>query len=250
MKDLLPIMYLRILEQSSSRIQADIVGGFSYFMESYEAAQDKEQVLRNMFITVFAEVSVPPAIEPWTITVGEENIQLFYKYLWVRCKSPEIKDFGRNFFFEVCEPKFQIHLVKQYMKMLNSMYTDLLMIHQSMLSYCISDELEDDKQEALALFESKLIADAEEPILQLPKKEKAEEESKDEVPQIKVSLHDTSMTEDTSCIEKKMSDFLSTRFVEHGPMSVLINLQTHMESLFGGEQQLVRKTIEELPELL
>ena len=42
MKDLLPIMYLRILEQSSSRIQADIVGGFSYFMESYEAAQDKE----------------------------------------------------------------------------------------------------------------------------------------------------------------------------------------------------------------
>jgi hypothetical protein len=42
MKDLLPIMYIRILEQSSSRIQADIAGGFSYFMESYEAAQDKE----------------------------------------------------------------------------------------------------------------------------------------------------------------------------------------------------------------
>lgn len=42
MKDLLPIMYIRILEQSSSRIQADIFGSFSYFMETYEAAQDKE----------------------------------------------------------------------------------------------------------------------------------------------------------------------------------------------------------------
>ena len=42
MKDLLPIMYIRILEQSSSRIQADIAGGFSYLMESYEGAQDKE----------------------------------------------------------------------------------------------------------------------------------------------------------------------------------------------------------------
>jgi hypothetical protein len=73
MKDLLPMMYVRILEQSSSRIQTDITVGFSYFMESYETAQDKEQVLRNMFLTVFAEVSLP-AIEPWAISVGEENL--------------------------------------------------------------------------------------------------------------------------------------------------------------------------------
>jgi hypothetical protein len=34
-KDLLPIMYVRILEQSTSRIQADVEGVFSYFMEQF-----------------------------------------------------------------------------------------------------------------------------------------------------------------------------------------------------------------------
>jgi hypothetical protein len=49
--------------------------------------------------------------------------------------------------------------------------------------------------------------------LQLPKSEKPEEEVKDEMPLIKVSLHDTSMTEEKPVFEKNMSDFLTTRFV-------------------------------------
>ena len=77
MKDLLPIMYIRILEQSTSRIQADIVGVFSYFMETFEGSADKEQVLRNLFISLYGETNIP-AIEPWALTLGESCLQLFY----------------------------------------------------------------------------------------------------------------------------------------------------------------------------
>ena len=42
---------------------------------------------------------------------------------------PEIKDFGKRFFLEMCDTKFQTHLIKQFMKLLNSMYSDLLAVH-------------------------------------------------------------------------------------------------------------------------
>ena len=105
------------------------------------------------------------------------------------------------------------------MNILNQAYSDLLVSHQEMLSYCISEDLEDEKQEALALFESELITQSEQEIvLDLPKKENntmPEEELKDEIPEIKVSQLDTSM-EEVNTAEVKTSDFLSKKFV--GPI--------------------------------
>lgn len=73
MKDLLPNMYVKILEQSTSRIQADIEGVFSFYMEQFQTSLDKETLLKEMFISTFSEMAVP-AIEPWVNTLGEEHL--------------------------------------------------------------------------------------------------------------------------------------------------------------------------------
>jgi hypothetical protein len=97
-----------------------------------------------MFSSVLGETNLP-AIEPWVITFGQESLELFYKYIWAKCRQPEIENFGKRFFLELCDTPFQILLVKKYLGVLNSMYSDLFSTHQSMLSYCISDDLEDEK---------------------------------------------------------------------------------------------------------
>lgn len=66
-------MYVRILEQSTSRIQADIEGVFSYYMEEFQTSGDKENLLKEMFISTLSEMAVP-AIEPWINTSGEEHV--------------------------------------------------------------------------------------------------------------------------------------------------------------------------------
>jgi hypothetical protein len=102
MKDLLPIMYIRILEQQCNRIQQEVEGGFSKHMEKYQDAADKESCLRDMFSSVLGEAALPP-IEPWVNTFGEESLQLFYKFVWIQCRQPEIDNFGRKFFLELCD---------------------------------------------------------------------------------------------------------------------------------------------------
>ena len=81
-----------------------------------------------MFSSVLGEAALPP-IEPWVNTFGEENLQLFYKFVWLKCRQPEIDNFGRRFFLELCDTQFQIYLVKKYLAVLNSMYSDLFAMH-------------------------------------------------------------------------------------------------------------------------
>jgi hypothetical protein len=114
-----------------------------------------------MFATLFAEVSDPDPIEPHVKTIGNENVQLFYKWIWVRLRNPDIENFGKRFFFELCDLRFQIYLLKTYMTVLTSLYSQLCDLHSHMLGYYISDEIDDEQQERLAIFESNLITESE-----------------------------------------------------------------------------------------
>ncbi len=100
-------------------------------------------------------------IEPYIKIIGEDNLELFYKWIWVRCKNPEIENFGKRFFLEMGDWKYQMTLLKKYLATLQSSYTDMAKIHQMALMYYINEELDDDQQEKLAIFESNLITEAE-----------------------------------------------------------------------------------------
>ena len=70
-----------------------------------------------MFIALYAEISDKElAVEPYISTIGMEHVKLLYKYIWIKMKHPEIEDFGKRFFFELCDTNFQIQLVKSYME--------------------------------------------------------------------------------------------------------------------------------------
>ena len=77
-----------------------------------------------MFIALFAEVT--ESVEPWTKNIGEDMLQLFYKSLWLKLRQPDMKDFGKRFFIELCDSRFQIHLLKGFMETLRSIYSDIL----------------------------------------------------------------------------------------------------------------------------
>lgn len=57
--------------------------------------------------------------------------------------------------------KYQVTLLKKYMSILQSSFTDMAKMHQMALMYFINEELDDDQQEKLAIFESNLITEAE-----------------------------------------------------------------------------------------
>jgi hypothetical protein len=48
-------MYLKVLEHSVGKITRVIENHFSLYMEKYEAAPNKEEHLKDMFISIFAE---------------------------------------------------------------------------------------------------------------------------------------------------------------------------------------------------
>jgi len=47
----------------------------------------------------------------------------------VKCKQPDIDNFGKRFFFEMGDWKFQVTLLKKYMSVLQSSFTDMSKVH-------------------------------------------------------------------------------------------------------------------------
>jgi hypothetical protein len=76
-KLLMPAMYSRILEYYSNQIVQDLENLFSYHMQGYSTAVDKEQHLKNMFADIFAEKDLL-AVEPYVHAIGEEYLKQFY----------------------------------------------------------------------------------------------------------------------------------------------------------------------------
>jgi hypothetical protein len=74
---------------------------------------------------------------------------------------PDIENFGRRFFLELGDWKYQVSLLRKYLQLLQSCYTDMAKLHQIALMYFINEELDDEQQEKLAIFESNLIAESE-----------------------------------------------------------------------------------------
>jgi hypothetical protein len=83
-------------------------------------------------------------VEPYVKTIGEDNLKLFYKWIWIRCKMPDIDDFGRRFFLEMGDWKYQVTLLKKYMQTLHTSFTDLARTHQIVLMYFINEDLDDE----------------------------------------------------------------------------------------------------------
>ena len=89
-------------------------------MKLYKDASDKEEVLIQLFMRLFAEWdSSEVKMEPYIQTIGEEYVHLFYKYLWVKFDSPLIDNFGLRFFKEIAhDTNYQIFLLRSFMKAL------------------------------------------------------------------------------------------------------------------------------------
>lgn len=90
-------------------------------MEKFQVAEDKESILKNIFMSLFTNQSDPEQmIEPYIRTIGDDCLQLFYKWLWVRVKQPEIENFGRRFFTELASNdwRYQVNLIKKFMETL------------------------------------------------------------------------------------------------------------------------------------
>ena len=84
-------------------------------------------------------------IEPYIKTIGEDCLQHFYKFIWARCKTPDIENFGKRFFLELGDCKYQLTLLKKYLQLLQSCYTDMAKLHQIALMYYINEELDDEQ---------------------------------------------------------------------------------------------------------
>lgn len=54
-----------------------------------------------MFTHLYAETKLENAIEPHIFTIGDNFLQLFYKSIWAKLRMPDIKNFGKRFFFEI-----------------------------------------------------------------------------------------------------------------------------------------------------
>ncbi len=80
-----------------------------------------------LFIETFGEVNDEESLNiyPYLRVIGDTHLKLFYKFLWWKLRCPTIDDFGKRFFLELCDTKFQIHLLKLYMNHLLSLYQDL-----------------------------------------------------------------------------------------------------------------------------
>lgn len=103
---------------------------FSYYAENYKNAVDKENHIKEMFVTLLAEQPKDSVlIEPQVITIGDEMLKLFYKYLWFKNKNPEIDNFGQRFFNEIGDADYQIHILRSFMNMLWSSYRELYNSH-------------------------------------------------------------------------------------------------------------------------
>ncbi len=72
-RELIPAMYLKILEHAVAKIKARFSDIVSCYMENYEAQQDKEAYIKSMFIELFDTNSVLPGevSEPYVKTIGE-----------------------------------------------------------------------------------------------------------------------------------------------------------------------------------
>jgi hypothetical protein len=128
-------------------------------MQSYSSSPDKEAHLRAMFIDIFAEKTAD-SIEPYVQAIGKEFLENFYQYVWYRLKQPSIDAIGKRYFLELCNDNQQIYLIKTYKDTLMSTYNELNDLHNELLLRFIPDDLPEEHQEKLAIFESNLISAA------------------------------------------------------------------------------------------
>jgi len=61
----------------------DLENLFSFHMQSYGTAPDKEQHLKNMFADIFAEKDLL-SVEPYVLATGEEFLKMVYQFIWFK----------------------------------------------------------------------------------------------------------------------------------------------------------------------
>jgi hypothetical protein len=58
-------MYLKVLDHTIKRVVKLIENHFSFYLEKFSAAMDKEALLRELFVKLFAEVEPGHSVEPY-----------------------------------------------------------------------------------------------------------------------------------------------------------------------------------------
>lgn len=145
-------MYLDILEKSSTKISEYLENHFGFYLQQFKEASDKEDLLRQMFIRLFADKNVNEEafVDAYEQSIGQEHLDLFYNYLWWTLNNPRIENFGKRFLEEMNDsPLYQIHLLRQYMYVLTQTYADLHYSHSQLLSRFVKVEDQQEVEEML-----------------------------------------------------------------------------------------------------
>ena len=72
---------------------------FGFFLENYSIVEDKEELLKEIFLNLFAEKAKGDGfIDAYEETISKSYLELFYKYLCFKLKNPESENVEKQFF--------------------------------------------------------------------------------------------------------------------------------------------------------
>ena len=76
--------------------------------------------------------------------IAEDYLELFYKFIWWKMKSPEIDNFGQKFFNEYCDVNTQLNMIVSFIRMLEAIPDEVYLQHLGVLQKYIPDGLNQD----------------------------------------------------------------------------------------------------------
>eukprot|EP00347_Sterkiella_histriomuscorum_P005686 403355653 len=142
-KLMIPGLYVKVFEKSVIPLTNAIEGNFSVFLEKFENSTDQEQLLKELFIKLFVEAPIQDAeVYPHINLVAQDFLDLFYKYIWFKLKSPDIKNFGKRFFMEIADTPYKLHLLVKFMKIQSSWGEEAVFQHSNVLQKFIPSNLD------------------------------------------------------------------------------------------------------------
>lgn len=80
---------------------------FSSFLEKFEKCEDKEDLLKQLFVELFTDCNFEDkALMPHLSSVADDYLTLLFKFIWSKLRTPDIKNFGKRFFLEIADYQY------------------------------------------------------------------------------------------------------------------------------------------------
>ncbi|CDW76566.1 UNKNOWN [Stylonychia lemnae] len=236
-RKMIPGLYVKVLEKSIIPIQNSIENTFSYYLQAYESSEEKENHLKRLFAEIFCEKKIEDSeLSPEIGLVAEDYLELFYKYIWWKMKSPEIEKFGQKFFFQLCSISAQLNLLVKYMEVLKHLTDEIYLQHLGVLQKFIPVDMNIDmielEEQKIQFQDQVMNADEEEKELMVIQK-----------PQLLINCQDE--VEDTP-----KDNFFIKNLPKNTEMPESAAFQSHLEALFSGDRQLIKNSFNKLSKIL